>query len=137
MTVTWRADFEIGVLEIDGQHREIFSRFDRLLQAIAAGKGKEEVIRTLNFLDQYSREHFACEEALQQHSAYPYFEMHRAEHRYFVAAMDGIHAKYVVSGVQDAMVKQTCQLLQEWLITHICTIDRALAPFLVSHPLVE
>lgn len=137
MTVTWRADFEIGVLEIDGQHREIFSRFNKLIQAIDAGKGKEEVIKTLNFLDQYSREHFSCEEALQQRYGYPHIEMHRAEHQHFIDTLDAIHAKYVVSGAQENVVKQTSQALQEWLINHICNIDRDLAPFLANNPLIK
>lgn len=136
MGVTWRADFEIGVLEIDGDHREIFARFDRFLQAIAAGRGKEEVVKTLNFLDQYARDHFSREEELQRRYASPQYEMHCAEHQHFIDSMDVIHAKYLLTGVQDVLVKQTSQLLQEWLIQHICTVDRSLAVFLAGQPLV-
>lgn len=137
MSVSWRSDFEIGVLEVDGQHREIFARFDQLLHAIDAGKGKEEVVKTLNFLDEYTRYHFSREEALQQRYGYPHIEMHRAEHQHFIDTLNAIHAKYLLSGSSDAVVKQTSQALQEWLINHICNIDRALAPFLDNHPLVE
>lgn len=134
MAVTWRNDFDIGVLEIDGQHREIFARFDRLLAAIDAGKGKEEVVRTLNFLDQYSREHFSKEEALQRRYGYPQYEMHHTEHQHFILTLDAIYQKYVLLGAHEVVVKQTSQALQGWLIKHICSIDRAFAAFLASHP---
>lgn len=137
MTVTWRADFEIGILEIDGQHREIFARFDRLLRAINEGHGREEVVKTLNFLDEYTRYHFSAEETLQQRYGYPHYEMHRSEHQHFIETLDAIFKRYVAVGAEEEVVKQTCQALLEWLIKHICVVDRDLAAFLASHPLVR
>lgn len=135
MGVTWKADFAVGVLEIDAQHRELFARLDRLLEAIAVGHGGEEIFKTFEFLDLYTREHFTAEEALQLRYSYPQYEMHRAEHRHFIDSLDAIRAGYAQTGAMEVLMKRTSQTLQDWLITHICNTDRALAGYIAAHPL--
>lgn len=134
MTVEWRPSFAIGEAGVDGQHREIFLRLERLLQAIEAGKGEDEVCNTLDFLEQYTREHFAEEEALQRRTGYPHFEMHQAEHRHFLETLAAIRAKYLEKGSQEEVVKWTSRALQDWLVKHICEIDKAFARYHAQHP---
>ncbi|HEY6099471.1 MAG TPA: hemerythrin domain-containing protein, partial [Anaeromyxobacter sp.] len=49
-----------GVDEIDAQHRELFDRIGRLLEASRHRRSREEVVRLLEFLGAYVVEHFAA-----------------------------------------------------------------------------
>ena len=41
MAIEWSSNLATGVPEIDSQHREIFTRVNRLSTACSEGKGKE------------------------------------------------------------------------------------------------
>ena len=71
MFMEWSNNLATGVPEIDNQHKEIINRVNSLSAACSEGKGKEEVLRVLLFLEEYIKEHFAAEERLQLRHAYP------------------------------------------------------------------
>ena len=71
MSMQWTADLATGVTEIDNQHKEIFSRLGQLYAACSEGRGKEEVLRLILFLEEYVKEHFSAEERLQMRHGYP------------------------------------------------------------------
>ena len=58
MAIQWNEELATGVLEIDNQHKEIFARINRLLEASSQGKGKQEVGRMIDFLGDYVISHF-------------------------------------------------------------------------------
>lgn len=53
MNIEWNDKLAIGNSEIDGQHKELFTKFNVLLEACKQGKGKEEVNTLLSFLGEY------------------------------------------------------------------------------------
>jgi len=59
MPFEWTQNLSIGVAEIDNQHKELFKRINNLLDAISQGKGKQELFAVLEFLEDYSKFHFA------------------------------------------------------------------------------
>ncbi|MBV5350516.1 hemerythrin domain-containing protein, partial [bacterium] len=76
MGITWREDLAVGVEQIDDQHKELLARFDLLLSACKQGKGSEEVLHLLDFLDEYVIRHFGDEEQLQKKIGFPDFTAH-------------------------------------------------------------
>lgn len=130
MPISWNNNLLTGVDQIDNQHKELFHRFDSLLSACNQGKGKDEVMRLLQFLDDYIREHFEAEEQLQVKNSYPQYGEHKAQHIKFVADVDRLKKQFVNEGATLPLVIQTNQALVAWLIQHISNVDVAFARYL-------
>ena len=133
MAVTWKNEFAIKVREIDLQHQELFDRLDRLQAAIGAGVGAEKLAATFRFLDDYVRRHFAAEEALQQRFRYPHLTLHAAEHRHFEAELARLEERLHREGASDRLASLTDSIFSQWLVNHICTVDRQLAGYINQH----
>jgi len=130
MSIEWNNNLAIGVAEIDDQHKELFCRFDSLLTACNEGKGRDEVLRVLLFLDDYIKSHFAAEERLQLKHEYPGYPAHKEQHTLFIADVDRLESQFKTEGATLPLVIQTNQTLVAWLIKHISRIDIEFAAFL-------
>jgi hemerythrin len=132
MQIDWRDDLVTGYDEIDAQHRELFARFNMLLAACNEGKGKDEVINLLGFMNAYVKSHFAAEERLQITTGYPQYAEHKDDHTKFIAEIDRLEQAFRSQGPTLALVIETNQAVVGWLIDHICQMDKALARFVNS-----
>ncbi|WP_183356341.1 bacteriohemerythrin [Geomonas silvestris] len=130
MSIAWTNDLATGVADIDNQHREIFARVNRLSEACAEGKGKEEVLKLLNFLEDYVREHFAAEEKLQIREGYPEYAAHKAMHARFIADLERLASTFREEGATLSLVIMTNKTLTAWLVQHISKVDMELAAYL-------
>jgi hemerythrin len=130
MAIGWSSDLATGVDLIDNQHREIFSRVDRLTAACGEGKGKDEVLRLLLFLEEYVKEHFAAEERLQLRHAYPEYPDHKAQHARFVSDVAKLSAEFKAEGATLSLVIMANKTITSWLVQHIAKTDMELAKFL-------
>lgn len=130
MSTGWSEDLAIGVTEIDDQHKEIFSRFDRLFAACSEGKGKDEVLKLIIFLEEYIKEHFVAEERLQIRHAYPDYASHKAQHARFVVEVARLATSFRDEGATLPLVIMTNKTLSSWLVQHISKIDTEFASYL-------
>lgn len=125
MSITWREELSIGVEQIDSQHKELLARFDMLLNACKSGRGRDELLHLMNFLDEYVVTHFRDEEVLQKQSGYPDYEAHRAEHAAFVTRVKDLKNKMTKDGeITIEHTLDTNKLLMDWLLRHITKRDR-------------
>jgi len=132
MGIEWRESLAIGIEEIDGQHRQLLSRFDQLLRACESGQGIDELKRLLAFLDEYVVLHFGDEERIQQRHIYPGYASHKREHESFIARLQALKGEIDREGVALHHVVETNSMLLKWLIHHISTVDVQLGKFLKS-----
>lgn len=130
MGIEWRESLSIGIEEIDSQHKQLLSHFDRLLKACEAGRGIDELAVLLGFLDEYVIRHFRDEEGIQQQNRYPAYEAHKREHDSFIARVKALKQEISTEGVALHHVIDTNHLLLKWLIHHISTVDVQLGTFL-------
>ena len=130
MSLGWSDDLATGVTEIDNQHREIFRRVDKLSTACGEGKGKDEVLRLLLFLEEYIKEHFAAEEKLQMRQAYPEYAAHKSQHSRFIADVARLTAEFRAEGATLSLVIMTNKTLASWLVQHITQADKQFAKYL-------
>jgi hemerythrin len=130
MNMEWTDDLATGVVEIDDQHKEIFQRVAKLAAACGEGKGKDEVLRLLLFLQEYVKEHFAAEERSQIRSGYPGFIAHQAEHAKFMADVNTLTTEFQADGATLSLVIMTNKTLVSWLMRHISKTDKEFAAFL-------
>lgn len=129
MAIVWDPMLEIGVEPVDAQHRELFRRIDRLLEASATRTTATEVGAMLEFLAEYVREHFRTEEELMARLEYPRAADHRAEHVGFTAELEKLRREYAAEGGTALLVVRVTSRATQWLREHIYRADRELGKF--------
>jgi len=134
MGIVWRESLEIGIPGIDGQHKELLSRFNKLLKACRMGKGKTELARLLSFLDDYAIKHFHAEEILMMRCNCPGYAEHKTEHNEFIEKLRAIKVEIALDGMATRHVTETNKLLFKWLKNHISKVDKRMGDHLMSIP---
>jgi hemerythrin len=130
--ITFDRTLETGDPEIDGQHRELFARLDKLLAASRERRSREEVGQTLTFLGDYVVQHFAAEERMMVVSGYPEIEAHRAEHARFVQEFGLLYREFKAEGPTTLFIIRVGNRVTTWLREHIYRTDRTFVEFLKS-----
>lgn len=73
-------DLITGNALIDSEHRELFKAVNELMDACSQGKGRDQIQKTVTFLNDYVAKHFRDEENLQTKSNYPGYPAHKQFH---------------------------------------------------------
>jgi hemerythrin len=123
-----------GVDAIDAQHRELFLRVNRLIEASRAHRSKEEVHHLLDFLGSYVIEHFQDEERTMAECAYPRIEGHVGEHRQFAHELETLRQEARRQGPTPLLVIHVTGRTTEWLREHIYRTDRLLGDWIRRNP---
>ncbi len=132
MNFNWDKKWSVGVNKIDDQHKELFDRIDKLVTAMKSGKGKDEVINTLNFLEEYVIKHFNDEEELQIKSKYPKYNIQHKQHEEFKEELKELRKVFEVTGVSALFVINVQQKMSSWWRKHIREFDRDLGDYLIE-----
>lgn len=130
MAVEWSDDLLTGIDEIDDQHRELFQKINKLLEACRRHEGKLEVGQTLRFLEEYAQEHFYLEETSMKEYDYPGLTEHALRHREFINNFVKLHSEFHKHGPSLSVVIEANQMMAQWLCDHIRTVDQEMAGFL-------
>jgi len=129
MSIEWSETFATGVGWQDRQHKELFRRMNSLLQAMDIGHGKNEVMKTFDFLDDYFVVHFEAEEQAMNQHPYPGMIEHIAEHMGFIERISALK-KECQAGPTTALVIKVQNTVVDWLIHHIGSDDQRLGRFI-------
>ncbi|HHW19294.1 MAG TPA: hemerythrin family protein [Firmicutes bacterium] len=128
--LTWSESLSTGIEAIDSQHKELFSRINSLLSAMAQGKGKDQVKDILVFLGDYVVTHFGTEEKYMRQYLYPAYPSHKREHAEYIERFNRLKQKLDSEGVNSLLAIESQELLVQWWGTHIGKTDKALGAFL-------
>lgn len=126
----WKDSLKIGVPLIDSEHKELCDRIDQLFAACSQGKGRDEIMKTVEFLESYTIKHFSDEEKLQRSSAYPKFAEHKAMHDFFTKKIADFKKELAEHGATISVVSQTNYFLMDWLLNHIQKMDSELSGYI-------
>lgn len=126
----WRDSLKIGVPAIDSQHKELCDRIDQLFAACSQGKGRDEIVRTMDFLESYTIQHFNDEEKLQRGSSYPKVAEHKEMHEFFKKEIAKMKKEITEHGASITVVSQANYFLTDWLIKHIQKMDAELSQYI-------
>ena len=130
MRVEWSDKLSVGYAPIDAQHKELITRVNMLLSAMAEGQGRNKLAETIKFIEEYVVVHFGMEEGLMQQYSYPGYALHKMEHEKLVSDFMEKKALLEKGGVTSSDVIKTYNWLADWVSTHITTTDVKLGPFL-------
>ncbi len=129
--IEWRDQYSVGVSAIDEQHKELFNKVNRLLEACSRGEGQKVVKEVLDFLGNYVVFHFSTEEQYMSKYSYPDFAAHKKEHDDFVETYKKFRQELEKEQGLSAVMK-TNRLVVDWLKNHILMTDKKLGAFLKS-----
>ncbi len=129
-----RAEFDetlvIGNEMIDGQHKELIDKINKLLDSCEVGNDKLTAIKTLDYLADYTDFHFGEEEKLQESISYPGIEQHKKEHEKLRRVVEELHEMLEEQeGPTEAFVAQVQENVINWLYNHIKGFDRSVAEY--------
>jgi hemerythrin-like metal-binding protein len=133
----WNNSYLIGVPHIDEQHKQLFATVNKLIDAIEDGAGKDELKKTLDFLIQYTVNHFNDEEEVQRKHGYPNFEHHHKLHEKFKQTAVELAAEALKIDNSDTrasqmLVNEVKRKVGDWLITHVTSEDARIGKFIRS-----
>lgn len=130
--VLWSKEFEVGVEMIDHQHRELIERINKLLVATRQGRGREETIELMRYLQEYVVEHFRAEEMFMLRNHYEDYPNHKEMHDHFVKDLHELAAILEERGIDSKLVVLFNQKVINWVVAHIFQVDKGL--WRVMHP---
>ena len=122
----WNDAFRCDIPHIDAQHKGLFDHID-LLGTMHGDLSR--IPATVEFLEQYTAEHFADEESLHQQTRYPRALEHRRQHQSFLEHIKKLRADYEASGHSLAALMEMNRVLVAWLKEHILQSDKQFVTF--------
>lgn len=129
MLMQWEKSLELGVDQMDKEHRDLVAHANTLFQAIKEKKSDSVLLDHLKFLAKYTLEHFQHEEAFQKKIGYPDFNAHKAIHEEFKKTVLELTKKAESHGLDVKMRIDINTLTINWLKNHIGVEDRKVANF--------
>lgn len=124
--IDWSTAYSVKVETIDQQHKKLFSMVNELHEAARTGKGAQVVPRLLKDLLQYTRQHFAFEEAMMVRGGYPQVEAHKAEHEELTLRVVQMAREVEGRGLPAGRL---LFFLCDWLTQHILGHDKKNMPY--------
>ncbi len=128
--IKWSDDWSTGVSWQDDQHKELVKGINNLFSAMSQGKGEDQVNSVLDFLGDYVVTHFGNEEKLMSELNYTDYDIHKKRHTDFINTFKEYRKKIKTQGISVELAVEIQKTLCDWLIAHICKIDKKLGTFL-------
>lgn len=129
MSTPWKEEYSVGVPQIDTQHKTIFMFLNELEQLGHLGHDVELLHRSIAFLKEYVKQHFAFEEDCMFRYACPIAAENQEAHRKFLTAFDRIVDRYEHKEDASVLLKEVQSTVQLWLVNHIIRIDAKLKEY--------
>ena len=128
----WDETLSVGNELIDDEHKTLIQKINDVSEAISKGIGETQVARTIEFLRDYSIQHFSSEEKIMNEKKYPQIKEHLKMHSEFVTTINDIEKDFREEGTTKELVNTINHLLINWLRKHIKETDKKLALFLAK-----
>lgn len=132
MAFHWKDELSVGFGKIDEQHKELFRRYNSLLEACREGKGREAIMPVLDFMIEYVTTHFAEEERFMQETGYPQMQDHVKAHRELFRYVSEVHDELQEKGATVGVITSINHTLFNWLLRHVKQTDAMLGRHLAA-----
>jgi hemerythrin len=119
---------EMGIPDIDDQHRTLFIRIDDLRTTVLCHAPTAEIAAAADRLDAFAREHFAYEERLMSDIGFADHAAHAAEH----ATLLNDLAAFRERAAHGDVTPELPRLMRSWIIEHLVQFDRQYSDYLLD-----
>lgn len=133
MYIDWLPSYEVGVAEIDEQHKKFVLLLNDLYDTIDVGA--EEIILgdIIAQLEAYANYHFATEEKYFDKFAYIDSPKHKEIHEDFRKQVAIFRKNYL--GKENLYSHKILEFMKGWLTNHIVQVDKAYSDCFHDHGL--
>jgi hemerythrin-like metal-binding protein len=122
--LVWRADFQVGIEEVDRAHKALFDKVNEFIELGRAGNHDRNA-EMLAFLSGQESAHFRIEEELMKGQDYPFAESHLQEHKRFNENVAALVRETEATAVNPRYLSFRIQLLLfDWFSGHVAKADR-------------
>ena len=126
--IEWSDALEMGVTQVDAEHRRLVDVLNRLHAAMLEGRGRARLATAFEELVEYTNTHFASEERLMEQHAYPGLAEHR--HAHAALAAQTVEMKAQFEDGYASIGLEVLFFLKQWLTKHILKVDRQYVEYL-------
>ncbi|WDP88811.1 MAG: hemerythrin family protein [Desulfobacter sp.] len=134
--IQWDEKYSVDVPELDEYQKELFDKFNDLIEMRAAKKMDAKAATNLiSDLNDYSKMFFAKEERILKRKGYPDLEPHSKAHRQFIK--NSISLRREIAEDINNLTMDIIIELRDWLVDHIETSDALYVPFLRINQYIE
>lgn len=122
--IEWNNEFNLGIEEIDSEHRALVALINALHDAMSAGAGRADIVEGISEIYTLVAAHFAREEAFMRETRYMAYAEHKEDHEVLLDDLREIRDE-VGSGGEYAEARLSADL-QYWFSEHFRTHDARL-----------
>lgn len=127
----WKTDYETGSPLVDGQHKMLFEKINKLEQLLAAPQMPTvEIDALLSFLENYVANHFKFEESCMASVHCPAHAENKIAHAQFNAVLAQFKRDYAVRHADKNLLRGLHTSASAWIQGHILKVDIKLKPCL-------
>ena len=119
---SWIKEYSVGVKELDDQHIKMLEYINEVEAALYAEDSRQTIVRVLNGLVRYTKDHFATEETYFKLYDYENTEAHISEHLDLISSVEKLVYELEIGG--DLNPDKMLSFLEAWLFDHIMSADR-------------
>jgi len=130
----WYKSIEIGVPNIDDQHKELFRIGRHIHQVLLRdfiGIDTDQLLDIISEFQNYITYNFYEEESLMQEISYPNFLSHKDSHSSFIKEINSIDYNNL-----HVSLKSLEKLLKKWAVEHLLVDDYAIKKFIIVHTIL-
>ncbi len=143
MQLQWdHQKYNTGFAHIDKQHRGLFEGVNGLLLFLTESSPKqdlentEKILEMLNFLGEYTQQHFLDEEIIFEEHDHPMKDINKEAHQLFleeyIQYQEKLQEKLDKGRPTRGLLIQIHIFLQSWLVKHILKVDISLREYAVQ-----
>lgn len=129
--IEWKPEYEMGITEIDNQHRQLVKMVNALHEAIKIGSGSMLIPALLENLIGYTLSHFQAEERYMQTCGFPDFETHQREHQELTEKV--IQLRVQMRRGETVSTMEVMNFLKSWLMDHLAGSDKDFGQYWKQH----
>lgn len=129
--LNWSDKLSVGVETLDNQHKVLIETLNDLHAAMMKGQARSVAGKILGNLVDYTRDHFASEEAMMESAQYTALPAHRLRHRELTKQVEEYVGRYEKGDITLSVHLLT--FLSDWLTNHIQGEDQKYGPCLNEH----
>ena len=128
--IQWDESLSVGVELIDDQHKMLIMKLIDLSNAVEEHQEAAFIMRTIDFLTDYSNFHFSAEEKEMEMANYPDIEEHKTYHKSFIEMIETMEQDMLEEGATRAIGESVNTFLWNWLANHIKEVDMKFGNYL-------
>lgn len=126
----WTPRLSVGLDSVDRQHRLLIGYINELSDAVDTGRSSGSLQKLLERLRNYTKVHFAYEEAMFKVYRYEEANDHAHAHHAFVHMIEECETRQAKG--ETNVASDLLKYLKTWLAEHILVEDKAYAAILVE-----